>query len=85
MQSVGSDGTVYVHNSMFLNADELQMLYVEHESTCVFNTLTIKTHKLTAGTNVKEELTIDFDTVEQVDCLIESLQKLKKEMNENGQ
>ena len=85
MQSVGSDGTVYVHNSMFLNTDELQMLYVEHESTCVFNTLTIKTHKLTGGTNVKEELTIDFDTDEQVDYLIESLQKLKKEMNENGQ
>lgn len=79
MQSVGSDGTVYVRNSLSLDLD-LQMLYVEHESTCVFNTLTIKTHKLTGGTNVKEELTIDFDTVEQVDYLIESLQKLKKEM-----
>ena len=77
--SVGSDGTVYVRNSLSLDLD-LQMLYVEHESTCVFNTLTIKTHKLTGGTNVKEELTIDFDTVEQVDYLIESLQKLKKEM-----
>jgi hypothetical protein len=79
MQSVGSDGTVYVRNSLSLDLD-LQMLYVEHESTCVFNTLTIKTHKLTGGTNVKEELTIDFDTDEQVDYLIESLQKLKKEM-----
>lgn len=77
--SVGSDGTVYVRNSLSLDLD-LQMLYIEHESTCVFNTLTIKTHKLTGGTNVKEELTIDFDTVEQVDYLIESLQKLKKEM-----
>ena len=77
--SVGSDGTVYVRNSLSLDLD-LQMLYVEHESTGVFNTLTIKTHKLTGGTNVKEELTIDFDTVEQVDDLIESLQKLKKEM-----
>ena len=77
--SVGSDGTVYVRNSLSLDLD-LQMLYVEHESTGVFNTLTIKTHKLTGGTNVKEELTIDFDTVEQVDYLIESLQKLKKEM-----
>ena len=77
--SVGSDGTVYVRNSLSLDLD-LQMLYIEHESTCVFNTLTIKTHKLTGGTNVKEELTIDFDTDEQVDYLIESLQKLKKEM-----
>ena len=77
--SVGSDGTVYVRNRLSLDLD-LQMLYIEHESTCVFNTLTIKTHKLTGGTNVKEELTIDFDTVEQVDYLIESLQKLKKEM-----
>ena len=85
MQSLGLDGTFYSHNSMSLNTDELQMLYVGHESTCVFNTLTIKTHKLRGGTNAKEELTIDFDTVEQVDCLIESLQKLKKEMNENGQ
>ena len=67
--SVGSDGTVYVRNSLSLDLD-LQMLYIEHESTCVFNTLTIKTHKLTGGTNVKEELTIDFDTVEQVDYLI---------------
>ena len=84
MQSVGSDGTVYVRNSLSLDLD-LQMLYVDHESTCVFNTITIKTHKLTGGTNVKEELTIDFDNVEQVDYLIEIAQKLKKEMNENGQ
>ena len=79
MHSVGSNGIVYVRNSMSLDVD-LQMLYVEHESTGVFNTLTIKAHKLTGGTNIKEELTIYFDTDEQVDYLIESLQKLKKEM-----
>ena len=77
--SVGFDGTVYVRNNLALDVD-LQMLYIEHESTCVFNTLTMKTHKLTGGTNIKEELTIYFDNDEQVDYLIESLQKLKKEM-----
>ena len=77
--SVGSDGTVYVRNSLALDLD-LQTLYVEHESTGVFNTLTIKAHKLTGGTNIKEELTIYFDNAEQVNCLIESLQKLEGEM-----
>lgn len=77
--SVGSDGTVYVRNSLALDLD-LQMLYIEHESTGVFNTLTIKAHKLTGGTNIKEELTIYFDNAEQVNCLIESLQKLEGEM-----
>ena len=79
MQSVGSDGTVYVRNSLALDVD-LQMLYVEHESTGVFNTLTIHTHKLTGGTNIKEELAIYFDNAEQVNYLIESLQKLEREM-----
>ena len=76
---VGPDGTVYVRNSLALDVD-LQMLYVEHESTGVFNTLTMKAHKLTGGTNVKEELAIYFDNAEQVNYLIESLQKLQKEM-----